>query len=135
MNSAILIAAMLSGLGAEAMASPLSRFISDALTGPLALDDAFTRPIIQADLSFRAESVFDVFPAEETIGAPNDILTNDPETNGTIIDDSSAFHRIQLDLYRASSSLRVPEPPPMALIALGFGAVGMLALLHHNRGE
>ena len=53
MKSAVLIAAMLSGLCAEAVAAPMSE---QPRPVPATLEDVFTRPTIERDLGFLAGS-------------------------------------------------------------------------------
>ena len=55
---AVLLAAMLSGLCAGAVAAPIGEQLQIAPT-PADLPDAFARPIIKADLDFFASSISD----------------------------------------------------------------------------
>jgi hypothetical protein len=111
---AVLLTAMLSGLCAAVMASPLN-WLTDYLPDSPAFDDPFTTPIIEQDLDFYYASFRDAFVA----GDQN-------EANSSVI-----------DVNQTSDSLRLPEEPPWQIIAAGLGCLGILVLLgrEHRRLE
>jgi hypothetical protein len=124
MKSAVLIATMLSGLCAGALASPLSRSINDSLTdAPGFVDNALPSSVIEPDLSFNAFSILEVFTNDEIPGATTDVP----------IGDSQAVDLNKLDLNLTSDTLRGPEPPPLVPIGLGLCCIGALGLVRHNR--
>jgi len=109
MKSALLLTAILSGLCAEVMASPVSHMSHDRST-----------PVIQPDLHFNADSLDGALTTgielDETL-APPQIAINGNSGNDT------------------SGSLRVPEPPPVTLITIGMSLFALVALWRQARRQ
>jgi hypothetical protein len=133
-NPVVLIAAMLSGLCAEALATPISFDRIEPLPINLVINPA--EPI-QGDFSLHStdeDSLFDQTP-------------DDPDTEliATDLDPGLSAHEASL-LYAAgnqisTTGLRAPEPPALALIILGLGCltlcgmIKMIAPALQQRGE
>ena len=110
MKSALLLTAMLSGLCAEVMATPI---------GDLNYENRLP-PAIAGDLHFNAGSIDDAvaFPDEY----PQVLITSDFDQA------SDADDQPPIDVDEASGYLGVPEPPPSVLILSGLTGFGFLAL-------
>ena len=101
---------MLSGLCAEAMAAP----IRTLRPVHIALDDAFTAPVIRTGSRFLAASAGEVDPDYDPTGARSLLATTRTSQSSTTSTNCAS------DADRASGSLGVPEPPPLALIVVGL---------------
>jgi hypothetical protein len=116
MKSAFLLTAILSGLCAEVMASPI---------GDIDYDNQ-TAPMIEPDLHVNAESLEEVFP---NVVPDPDAIEADPRglvaTDFDPVIDESQF---ALDLNQSSGHLGVPEPPPATLILMGLASLAFFAL-------
>jgi len=114
---------MLSGLCAEAMAVPMSKYPRTALS---ALDDVFTGPIIERDIDFQSISGVESFLEEDQANLV---------TSGIDFDDAIGEEAFLVDGKEPSGSLSVPEPLPVTAIALGFGCLGILAVYSRYRNH
>jgi hypothetical protein len=130
MKSIFLIAAILSGLCAEAMASPLSGILTYFQTASPILDD-FTPPLIERDLSFHAESMFEELATND----PGDLNQRDLNPIDLNQMDLNQVEENHVDAGQSSGSLRMPEPPPLVTIALGLGLFGFFARFRHTRNK
>jgi hypothetical protein len=110
MKSAFLLTAMLSGLCAEVMASPI---------GDIDYDNP-TAVRIEPDLHISAESPAEAFP-----DAADDDQWELVTTDLDVAIDQGHF---ALDKNQASGSLGVPEPPSVTLILMGLTSLGFFAL-------
>ena len=115
MKSAFLLTAMLSGLCAEVMASPLDN---------IAWDNS-AAPVIEPDLRFIAASPDEADPGYD----PQELVTTDFDQNA--IDED----QFALGADQVSGSVGVPEPPPVALILVGLSFLGGFALWRRTRWE
>jgi len=114
MKSALLLTAMLSGLCAEAVASPIAH---------IDYENRAT-PVMEPDLRFNAESLDEALPEED----PQELITTDFDP--AIDDDQFALVENQ-----SSGSIGVPEPPPVTLILAGLSFFGVFALWRRARWE
>jgi hypothetical protein len=111
MKSAFLLTAMLSGLCAEVMASPISNLNYESRTAP----------VIERDLHFNAESTDEPFPDLFPDQTWQELVTTDFDQ--TIDED-----RFAADESESSAPFGVPEPPPSVLMLVGLSSIGIFAL-------
>jgi hypothetical protein len=118
MKFAVLLTALLSGLCAEAMAAP----IDNIRTVPSTLETT----VIESDLDFNSALVDDALRDEDQ-----------PEvvTTGLVIDQEIGEEEFSVGENEPSGPLRVPEPPPFTMIAVGLGGLGFLSLYRLSRKE
>jgi hypothetical protein len=127
MKSAVLIAAMLSGLCAEAVAAPMGE---QPRPVPAALEDIFTRPTIERDLGFLAGSGGETLRDEDRPELIANLIANDLGSGEAIGQDEFV-----IDEERASRSLGTPGAPLLAAIALGLSCLGIFAFCCQSRRE
>ena len=113
MKAVLLAAMLLSGLCADAMASPLNWLIDDNPTVLPALDDSFTAPVIERDLDFYYGSIRDAF------------LTGDPS-------ETADANALAIDVNEASDSLRLPAQLSFPIVAALLGCMGILFFLRRE---
>jgi hypothetical protein len=115
MKFAFLLTAILSGLCAEVMASPI---------GDIDFDNR-PAPMIEPDLHLNAESLdealADVVPDPDVDADPQELVT----TNFDPAIDEGHF---ALDVNQSTGYLGVPEPPPATLILMGLTSFVFFAL-------
>jgi hypothetical protein len=118
MKFAVLLTALLSGLCAEAMAAP----IDNIRTVPSALEIT----VIEPDLGFNAALVDEALRGDDQ-----------PEivTTSVVIDEEIGEEEFSVGENEPSGPLRVPEPPPLGMIAVGLGCLGCLALYRMSPKE
>jgi hypothetical protein len=109
--NAVVLPAMLLGLCAEVMASPLNWLLDNYRPDSTAFDDPFVAPVIEQDLDFYYSSVHDAFVA----GDQN-------QANASVI-----------DVNETSDSLRLPDGPPLPIIAAGLGCIGILVFVRREQ--
>ena len=122
MKSALLLTAMLSGLWAEVMASPVSHMSRNRTT-----------PVIQPDLHFNADWLDEVSPDQAFLDQDADQA--EAVTTGIELDEAIAPQQIAINGNDASGSLRVPEPPPVTLITIGLSFFAVVALWRQARRQ
>jgi hypothetical protein len=115
MKFAVLLTAMLSGLCAEAMAAPIANIRTDFT----ALDSTFIEPDLDFNTAFLDEALRDEDQPEVV-------------TTGIVVDDEIGEDELAFDRNESSASLRVPEPPPFTMVAIGLGCLGLLALYRQS---
>jgi hypothetical protein len=111
MKSAFLLTAILSGLCAEVMASPIGDIGYEIQTAPIS----------EPDLRVNAESLDEGFPD----ALPEMDLEQQIPTDFDPVIGEGQF---VLDDNQAAGSLGVPEPPPVTLILMGLTSLGFYAL-------
>jgi hypothetical protein len=113
MKSAFLLTAMLSGLCAGAMASPISNMTRNRTT-----------PVIQPDLHFNTGSL-------EKVSVDETLLDEDQAelvTTAIEFEQAIAPQQLALDGNQPSGPRGVPEPPPGELIVIGLSLLGIIAI-------
>jgi hypothetical protein len=109
MKFAFLLTAILSGLCAEVMASPI---------GDIDYDNR-PAPTIEPDLHLNAESLDEAFP--DVVPDPRELVT-------TNFDPAIEEGHFPLDVNQSTGYLGVPEPPPATLILMGLTSLAFFAL-------
>ena len=119
MKSALLLTAILSGLCAEVMASPITNMSKNR-----------TIPVIQPDLDFNAGSLEKISLDETLIDEDQAglVITTGIEFEEAIGPRQFAPQYFAIEANRPSGPRGVPEPPPGALIVIGLGFLGTIAL-------